>query len=220
MTGRYLVAALLAAMFVVASAATESVFAHGGDIEYQDPGYGMGYSMQSDSMDEYCPGCGMMNPDGMGNGMMGHQHMGPGMIGDYGMGPGMMGGYGMMGPGPVSGLELSSEQQKQITRINTELRKHNWALQGEIIDAQGKLFELYADENPDAKKIGAVYGKIFDLRRQMIEATIDAQNRQRAILTNEQREQLRIGPYERKGHRHSPDSGRMGPQHGGQMMGG
>ena len=113
--------------------------------------------------------------------------------GGYGPGYGM--GPGMMGAGPMRGLELSRDQQEQMARIETELRKRNWSLQGGIIDARGELLELYADETPDPNKIGAVYGKIFDLRRQMIEATIEAQNRQRAILTDEQRSQLRTGPY-------------------------
>ncbi|HSS66277.1 MAG TPA: periplasmic heavy metal sensor [Gammaproteobacteria bacterium] len=189
MAARGLIAGLLTAAIAVAFVAAPGAFAHGDDIEDRNPGYGMGYGMESDAMNEYCPGCGMT----------GGSEMGPGMMGGYGMGPGMMGGYGlgpgMMGIGPMSGLELNSEQQKQIARIETGLRKQNWTLQGEIIDARGELLQLYADETPDPKRIGAAYGKIFDLRRQMIEAAIEAHNRQRAVLTDEQRENLRRGRY-------------------------
>jgi len=125
--------------------------------------------------------------------------MGPGMMGGYGMGSGMMHG------GMDYGLDLSGEQRKQIGGIHTDLRKRQWALKGEVIDARGQLFELYADDPPDPKQIGAVYGKIFDVRRQMIEAAIDAHNRHRAVLTDEQREQLQ---QNRPGHRH-------GAMHGG-----
>ncbi len=201
MRSKYFFAGLLAAVFAVAAVVTSAVFAHGDDIEYQDPGYGMGYGMEPNGTNEYCPGCGMMGGYGMGNGMMG----------GYGMGSRMM-------RGPMYGLDMSREQRKQIARIQSELRKQNWALQGEILDRQEELFELYADEMPDAKKIGAVYGRIFDLRRRMIEATIDAHNRQRAILTDEQRDQLRKGPYGPGNGDYGPGPRGMGHHHGHHMM--
>jgi Spy/CpxP family protein refolding chaperone len=213
MAAKYFSAGLVAAIFAVAAVAANGVFAHGDDIEYRDPGYGMEYGTERESTDEYCPGCGMIGGHGMGNGMMGGHGMGNGMVRGYGMGFGMMG-------GPMYGLDMSREQRKQIARIQSELRKHNWALQGEIIDRQDELFEQYADEIPDPKKIGAVYGKIFDLRRQMIEATIDAHNRQRAILTDEQREQLQKSPHGPKngGYRSGPRG--MRHHHDHHMMGG
>jgi Spy/CpxP family protein refolding chaperone len=203
MPSKRLVAGLLAAAFAVALIAADAVFAHGDGIEDRDPGYGMGYGMEPDAMDQYCPGCGMTGGYGMG----------PGMMGGYGMGP------GMTGAGPLVGLELTREQQKQMVRIETELGKHNWALQGKIIDARGELLELYADETPDPKKIGAVYGKIFDLRRQMIEAAIEAKNRQRAVLTEEQREKLRAGSYGGINGDYLRNYGGIGHRHGHQMMG-
>ena len=254
MTGKVSLPALLLLLVSLAFGTFNGPSAHGDEQEYSDPGYGMEYPMESEGMDEYCPGCGMMGNHGamggygmgpgmmgghgmmrgygMGPGMMGGHGMmrgygmGPGMIGGhgmmrgYGMGPGMAGGQGMMGGGIMYGLELDGEQRKQLHRIQSELRKHNWDLQGRIMDQEDKLFDLYADQMPDPKKIGSVYGKIFDLRRQMIEAAIEAQNRQRAILTDEQRRQLRNG-----GHRHSHEHHRsrpegMGPGHDGQMMGG
>ena len=164
----------LIAMIIV----TAGAWAHGGG--GYGPGYGYGY--------------------GMGPGMMGGYGMmhGPGMMGGYGMmhGPGMMGGEGMMygpgmtGMGPVWMLNLTDEQRAKIGKLQGELRKKQWATMGQIMDEREKLFELYSADSPDAKKVGAVYGKIFDLRRQMIEATIDTQNRMQALLTKEQRAQL------------------------------
>lgn len=217
MSARGTAAALLAALiaaFVVAGGA----FAHGDDIEYTDPGYGMGYGMEPNSNSDYCPGAdccpGMMGGNCMGPGMMSGHGMGSGMMGNHGMGPGMMNG------GRIYGLELNSDQRKQIAQINSELRKRNWALQGEIIDAQEQLFQLYAEETPNAKKIGAVYGKIFDVRRQMIEAAIDSRNRQRAILTEEQREQLRKEPNGWGNGNYGHGRGSMGHKNGRHMMGG
>ncbi len=216
----FLLSGFMAMGVAVAVVTINGASAHGDDNEYRDPGYGMEYPMESEMTEEYCPGCGMMGSHGAGPGMMGDYGMGHGMMGGNGMGPGMMGSYGMMGAGPMSGLELNRDQRKQMLRIQSELRKQNWALQGEILDAREQLFELYLEDTLDAKKIGAVYAKIFDLRRQMIEAGINAHNRQRTVLTEEQRQQLRYrrhgnGPG---GHRSMPQG--MGPQHGGQMMGG
>lgn len=201
MSARETTTALLTALIAVIVAAS-GASARGDDIEYTEPGYGMGYGMEPNSDGDYCPG------------MMGGYGMGPGMMRGHGRGPGMMNG------GRMYGLELSNDQRKQITRINSELRKRNWALQGEIIDAQEQLFELYTEETPNAKKIGAVYGKIFDVRRQMIEAAIQSQNRQRAVLTEEQREQLRKDSNGWGNGDYGPGRGRMGHQNGRHMMGG
>jgi Spy/CpxP family protein refolding chaperone len=136
-------------------------------------------------------------PGGYGSGYGYGYGMGPGMMGGYGTmhGPGMMGGGygmgpGMMGMGPVWMLNLTDEQRAKISKLQNELRKKQWATMGQIMDERQKLFELYSAENPDPKKVGAVYGKIFDLRRQMIEATIDTRNRVQGLLTQEQRAQL------------------------------
>lgn len=179
MTLRTFTTGLLATM-MAAVVGVGGVLAHGDDIEEMAPGYGMDYRMES----------GDMTGHGPGRGMMGGYGMGPGMMGDYGMGPGMMGGI------TAHGLDLDSEQRKQMARIGTELRKELWTLQGRIIDAQGRLSTLFSEEPLDAKKIGAAYGQIFDVRRQMIEAAIDARNRRRAVLTEAQRERLLDGYYE------------------------
>jgi Spy/CpxP family protein refolding chaperone len=176
--------ALLAMVTVAAS-----VWAHGGGPGGYGPGYGYGYGMGPGMMGGY----GTMHGPGM---MGGYGMYGPGMMGGgYGMGPGMMGGYGMYGPGmmgmgPVWMLNLTDEQRAKISKLQEQLRKKQWTTMGQIMDERQKLYELYSAENPDPKKVGAVYGKIFDLRRQMIEAAIDTQNRAQAVLTQEQRAQL------------------------------
>lgn len=160
------------------------------------------------------PGSNMMGPDMMGGGMMGsgtmgpgmmggdcHGMMGPGMMGGGTMGPGMMGG-GMMGPGmmgrsmgggadPLSALDLSEDQQRRVNAIHDEVRKKHWALMGEILDERAKLRDLYSADKRDPTTIGAEYQRIFDLRRQMIEAGISAQNRVEEVLSPEQRQKAR-----------------------------
>ncbi len=137
-------------------------------------------------------GPGMM----MGGGMMGGGMMGGGMM-DMMMGGGMMGGgmggMGMMGGGmgPMAMLNLTDEQRGKIRKIEDDQRKKNRDLYGKIEDESVKLRDLYDTDTPDAKKIGAVYDKIFDLKREAIVASIEAQNKARAVLTKEQQDQLK-----------------------------
>ncbi len=137
---------------------------------------------------------------GMGPGMMmgggGMGMMGGGMM-DMMMGGGMMGGgmggMGMMGSGmgPMGMLNLTDEQRGKIRKIEDEQRKKSRDLYGKIEDESVKLRDLYDTDVPDAKKIGAVYDKIFDLKREAIVASIEARNKARGVLTKEQQEQLK-----------------------------
>lgn len=127
-------------------------------------------------------GPGMMGQGmGMGSGMMGDGHMGRGM-----MGPGMMGGYG-----PGAALNLNEQQQKQITQIQDGLRKKHWDLMGKMNDEYAKLNQLYYSEQRDPAAIGKQQQRVYDLRRQMMESMVEAQNRMEAVLTPEQKEQRR-----------------------------
>jgi Spy/CpxP family protein refolding chaperone len=132
-------------------------------------------------------GMGMMMGPGMGMMGGGMCMMGRGMM----SGMNMMGMRGMMGLGPIGMLDLTDDQRRKITKIQDEKRKKHWEIMGKIMDEQAKLRDLYQEDELDAKKIGAVYDNIFKLRQQMIEAHIQAINQARAVLTKEQREQLK-----------------------------
>jgi len=73
---------------------------------------------------------------------------GPGWMAGYGMGHGMMGGYGM-GPGMMmgsywgSGLDLTSEQQTRVNKIQDDTRKLHWNLMNEMMNQQARLRDLY-----------------------------------------------------------------------------
>lgn len=165
------------------------------------PGYGPGYGMGPGMMGGYGGGY------GMGPGMMGGYGpgwgMGPGMMGGgygYGMGPGMMGGFGGgfgMGPGmmgygmgPLYMLNLSDSQRDKIEKIHDNEHRKHWAISGKILEEQNKLRDLYQADEPDPKKVGAVYGNIAKLQQQMIETQVQASNDARKVLTKEQRAQL------------------------------
>jgi Spy/CpxP family protein refolding chaperone len=154
-------------------------------------GYGPGYGMGPGMMGSYGSGY------GMGPGMMGgygpyDYGMGPGMMGGYGpggygMGPGMMGGYGPEGYNP---LKLSDEQRDKVAGIQEEFRRKEWALMGSMHELQFRGRGTEAPSDAEARKI---YQASADLRKQMFENSLDARKRIDAVLTKEQREQLRRG---------------------------
>jgi Spy/CpxP family protein refolding chaperone len=130
-------------------------------------------------------GPGMMGGYGPGYGM------GPGMMGGYGPGYGM--GYGMMGYWDYRDLNLSADQRSKIMKLRKEMRTKQWALMGQMMDAQDKLQDLYEDDKQDAAAINKQYKVIEDTRRQMVDNAVDVHNQIIAILTKEQREKFRHG---------------------------
>ena len=201
---RVLVVATLAATGVVAAAEQDDAMMSNRDMStYMQQGQ-MGYG-----------GYGM-GPGGMGMGMMGMGDPGMGMMGGMGMGPGG-------GMGPVWMLDLTDEQRNKIEKIHDDARRKNWDTYGKIMDEQSKLRDLYSGEIVDAKKAGAVYGNIAKLQQQAFETGIEAHNRVQAVLTKEQKEQLRqwsrggmggrgmMGPGGRRGYGPGMPRGGMGP---------
>lgn len=132
----------------------------------------------------YGPGMGMMGP---GYGMMGPGAYGPGM----GMGPGMMGmGPGMMG-GPGLPSNLSAEQRAKISEIQRELRKRQWPLMQEMHELMWNEAEQGAlDEQAQRRD----FERHAALQKQMFESMLDARKRMEAVLTPQQRDELRRGP--------------------------
>ena len=141
----------------------------------------------------YGPGVG----GGYGPGMMGGGY-GHGMMGG-GYGPGMMGGGygpGMMGGGPLSALDLKDDQRDKIFAIQEEARSKNFGTMTQIRAEQYKLTKLYNAEKADPKAIGDEQKKVDELRRQIIQSHVDTRNQVEAVLTAEQKKQLRqYGPW-------------------------
>ena len=88
---------------------------------------------------------------------------------------------------------------------------------GPMIDLHAELHKAYAEERPDPKAIGATYGKIFDLKRQMIEATLEAKNASKDVLTEEQLAKMKEMKQRRRGMMRGPGGMMRGP--GGMMRG-
>ena len=137
----------------------------------------------------YGPGVG-----GYGPGMMGGGY-GPGMMGGGGYGPGMMGGHGpgggMMGFGPLGALDLKDDQRDKIFAIQEEARTKNFGTMTQMRAEQYKMAKMYNAEKADPKLIGEQQKKVDELRRQMIQSRVETRNEIEAVLTPEQKKQLR-----------------------------
>ena len=139
-------------------------------------------------------GSGLAQDQGRGPGY------GPGMMGD---GPGMMGGGpgwgrgGGYGPGPGAAISgLTDEQRDKIAVIREENRSKNWGTMGQVQSEQFKLRRMYAAEKIDPAAIIEQQKKVDELRRQMLKSRLEARKQVEAVLTPEQRKQLRqMGPW-------------------------
>lgn len=112
------------------------------------------------------------------------------MMGMGGCGMGMM---GMQGPGMGSMhmLDLTDAQRAKINQIGDDKRKKVWQLMGQRMDEEAKLRDLYTTDTLDAAKILAVYDRMHRIKREMVEVQVKAHNAKLAVLTPEQRGQLK-----------------------------
>lgn len=101
------------------------------------------------------------------------------------------------GPGAMVGIDLSDEQRARMREIQRELFRQETALREKLYEEYGKLEELFDADKPDPKAVREAYDRIHALRRQKIEARLQAHNRMYDLLTEEQRKlwnaQRRLG---------------------------
>jgi len=149
----------------LAAVAAPSFAQSGTDYPPMMGGYGPGYGMGPGMMGGYGPGYGRGYGPGYG--------MGPGMMGGYGMGPGMMGGYGPgygMGPGMMGGCGGYGYNALNLT------------------DAQRDKIAKIQQETQRSQ-----WEVMSKMRETMVLGWQDAQKKIDAVLTKEQREQLKRG---------------------------
>lgn len=135
--------------------------------------YGMGPGM----MNGYGPGAGY----GMGSGYM----AGPG---GYGMGPGMMGSFGGEA---YAGLDLSPEQRGKIAEIQKATAKAQWQLMGTMHEQGYRMNGIAGPGGFDEAVARKSFDAMTETRKAMFETQIDARKKVDAVLTPQQREQLR-----------------------------
>jgi len=143
------------------------------------PGKGAGMAGQAD-----CP---MMGQGMQGRGM---RH-GQGMKGGHGMGGG-----GMDGPGlaALEALDLTAEQRAKITEIRRDVQRKNHALMGSLREIRWQSQDAAKSAELDVAAARKRYDEAAAVRKQMFEARLEARARAEAVLTKEQREQLRAQP--------------------------
>lgn len=133
-------------------------------------------------------GPGMMGGYGGGYGM----GMGPGMMGGYGggygMGAGMMGGYGNEA---YAGLKLSGEQQKKITAIQQETSKAMWQLMGTMHEQGYHMQGMFGPGAFDEAAARKAFQSMQETRKTMFDIQLEAHKKIDAVLTKEQRDQVR-----------------------------
>ena len=112
--------------------------------------------------------------------------MGAGMMGGHG--PGMMGGYASEA---YAGLDLSPDQRKKIAGIQQETGKAQWQLMGAM---HGQGYHMQGMFGPGALDEAAArksFQAMAETHKAMFEMQLEARKKIDAVLTNEQREQLR-----------------------------
>lgn len=139
-------------------------------------------------------GVALAQPLGGGPGMMGGygggygQGHGPGMMGGYGMGPGMMWGYGSEG---LVGLKLSTEQQKKIAAIRQESFKAMWPLMGKMHEQGYPMHGMFGPGAFDEAAARKAFQNMQEAQKAMFDLQLEARKKIDAVLTKEQRDQLR-----------------------------
>jgi Spy/CpxP family protein refolding chaperone len=104
----------------------------------------------------------------------------------------MMGfGYAMQ-----SALDLSDDQRKKLDVINDDLQTKTWDIMGKMRVEMSKMRELMVADPLDKAALDATYKRMNDLRQERFDAHLTAHEQMAAVLTKEQRQQLRhFGPW-------------------------
>jgi Spy/CpxP family protein refolding chaperone len=99
----------------------------------------------------------------------------------------MMGGYANEA---YAGLDLSAEQRKKIADMQRETAKAQWQLMGTMHQQGYHMYGMYGPgiEEADARK---AFQTMADTQKAMFEMQLEARKKIDAVLTKEQREQLR-----------------------------
>ena len=141
---------------------------------------------------------------GYGPGMMGDPYgqgmvdgYGPGMMGGYG--PGMMGGRygGMDGFGQGAGmmglgvLDLSDDQRDKMFAIHEGARSKTFGTMTRMRAEQYALAKMYRADKVDPNAVADQQKKVDELRREIIRSHVQTRNDVEALLTPEQKKQLR-----------------------------
>jgi Spy/CpxP family protein refolding chaperone len=88
-------------------------------------------------------------------------------------------------------LKLQADQRAKIIEIQDELRRENWRRLGDILEQRARLRDLAYADPENTTQLRSIHERITGLRQEMAEARLDARERQLALLTDAQQENLR-----------------------------
>ena len=113
---------------------------------------------------------------------------------ESGYGRGMMGQYGFSGGAdgmmPFLPQNLTDEQAKKITPLQSELEKNSLNLLQQRREIQSRLQSLYASDKRDWKAIRETGKALSDLQRKQMDAAIEMQQKIDGLLTDNQRQEV------------------------------
>ena len=132
---------------------------------------------------------------------------GPGTTGGQAVGQGTIGG---IHPAALAALNLTEQQRVKVTEIQRELQRKKWGLIGSMRELRWKHEDALNAPDFDPELARNTFDAMAAVRRTMFEAGLDARKAIEAVLTNEQREQLR----KRKGASAHAGDGFMGTETG------
>jgi Spy/CpxP family protein refolding chaperone len=120
-----------------------------------------------------------------------HGHdMGGRMMHGHGRDAGMMGGHHSHG---YSGLKLSSEQRAKLDDIQSELQQKQREVMSRMHQQGFHMHDPLALASVDEATARKSFDAMSAAMKEMFEASLQSGRRMSALLTDEQREQLRRG---------------------------
>ena len=135
--------------------------------------------------------------------------------GPRGRGPGGPGGFGRGGVAMLRGVDLTDEQKASIKAIHDGERQARTGPPADVALRRELQAEIFADA-PDAQKIAALQQQLVQAQSEHFAQELAVQQKVAAVLTSEQRAQVRErlaqGPPERRGRfeRRGPDDRQSG----------
>ena len=117
-----------------------------------------------------------------------HHGMGPGMMDHHGQGAEMK---GRRDAGAYSALKLTSEQRATFDEIRRELRRKQGELMNRMHEQPFHMQDPLALASTDEEAARKSFDAMQVMMKQMFEVSLEAGKRMNAVLTDEQREQLR-----------------------------
>lgn len=96
----------------------------------------------------------------------------------------------MMGPDDdygLSALNLSDDQQRQITQIRQQLGSEHAVRMGEWLEARDALQTQLNAPAPNPDAVVKAYDRVAALERELLRARVQGYNRMQAVLTEAQR---------------------------------